>query len=60
MSGDPDDGHVTWKDFIERFDKSDARILRIERAVLVLLILTVSPKLGGPSAPQLISALLGV
>ena len=58
-SKNEDNNWVSWHDFIERFDKADARVLRIERAVMVLVILTLSPRLGGPSAPQIISALLG-
>lgn len=56
---DDGSGHVTWRDFYTELEKVSGRVGRVEKLLLVLIVMVASPKVGGPSAPQLISALLG-
>ena len=57
--------YPTFRDLYETAEKADqklekveTRVGRVEKAVIVLVVVTASPKLGGPSASQLITALL--
>lgn len=62
MSSGEDDrqqGWVSWRDFYTELEKVSTRVGRIEKFIVALLILTASPKLGGPSAPQILTAIFG-
>lgn len=41
-------------------DRVEPRLRRVEYAAIALLVATASPKLGGPSAPDVISSLLSL
>lgn len=45
-----------WAAINEMREKFDARLRRLEYAVIGLIFITASPKVGGPSAQQLLSA----
>lgn len=42
----------------EKLEKVNSRISRIEKAVFVLILIVASPKVGGPRASDLVSAVL--
>ena len=44
------------RDADEKLDKVEARLSRMEKGFIFLTVLVASPKIGGPSASQLISA----
>lgn len=62
MSSGEDDrqqGWVSWRDFYTELEKVGNRVGRVEKLLLVLIVMTCSPKLGGPSAPQILTAIFG-
>ena len=48
---------VTIRELYELAAKIDQRIGRVEKGLILLGVLVASPKLGGPSAPQVLTAL---
>lgn len=54
------EGPVTWRDLYETVAKVEGRVNRVEKVVLVLCVVTLSPKLGGPSAPDLVTGLISL
>lgn len=50
--------HPTFKDLYEVQSKIDTRMGRLEKGMIVLAVLVASPKLGGPSASQLVAVFL--
>lgn len=57
---DPVDDTPTFKDFYSELGQVRTRVSRVEKIVVALVVVTASPKLGGPSAPDLVTALLGL
>lgn len=54
------DKWVTTRELYHELEKVGARVGRVEKALIVIAILTASPKLGGPTVPQVVTAVLGV
>lgn len=48
----------TFRDLYEVQSKLDTRMGRVEKGLILVAVAVVSPKLGGPSASQLVAALL--
>lgn len=50
--------HVTFAYLHDQLSKIHGRIGRLEKVVIALVVVTASPKFGGPSAHEVVTALL--